>query len=47
MPSLGEVGLSSGQHEEVAENTARSSSMQGNPVVLSTDELVAALAAAG
>ena len=47
VPSLGEVGLASGQHEEVAEKSARSSSMQGNPVVLSTDELVAALAAAG
>jgi len=47
VPPLGEVGLRPGQYDEVAEKSARSSSMQGNPVQLRTDELVAVLAAAG
>ena len=47
VPPLGEVGLAPAQHAEVAEKAARSSSMQGNPVALSGDELVAVLDAAG
>jgi alcohol dehydrogenase class IV len=46
VPPLGEVGLAPAQYAEVAEKAARSSSMQGNPVVLSADELVAVLDAA-
>jgi len=47
VPPLGEVGLRPEQYDEVAEKSASSSSMQGNPVQLRTDELVAVLAAAG
>ena len=47
VPPLGEVGLAPAQYAEVAEKAARSSSMQGNPVALSGDELVAVLDAAG
>ena len=47
VPPLGDVGLAPAQHAEVAEKAARSSSMQGNPVALSGDELVAVLDAAG
>ena len=44
---LGAVGLQPAQYEEVAEKSAKSSSMQGNPIGLSTDELVAVLRSAG
>ena len=47
VPPLGDVGLAPAQHAEVAEKAARSSSMLGNPVALSGDELVAVLDAAG
>jgi alcohol dehydrogenase class IV len=47
VPSLGEVGLTPDRYAEVAEKSVRSSSMQGNPVALSGDELVAVLEAAG
>ena len=47
VPPLGEVGLAPAQHAEVAEKAARSSSMQGNPVALRGDALVAVLDAAG
>ena len=43
---LAAVGLMSAQYAEVAEKAARASSMQGNPVRLSEDELVAVLHAA-
>ena len=39
----GDVGLRPAQYAEVAEKSARSSSMQGNPVALTADELVAVL----
>ena len=45
--SLRAVGLPPERYAEVAEKSARSSSMAGNPVVLSTDELVAVLDDAG
>ncbi len=47
VPPLGAVGLQPAQYAEVAEKSARSSSMQGNPVALTGDELVAVLQAAG
>lgn len=47
VPPLGAVGLQPAQYEEVAEKSAKSSSMQGNPIGLSTDELVAVLESAG
>ena len=47
VPPLGAVGLQPAQYEEVAEKSAKSSSMQGNPIGLSTDELVAVLRFAG
>jgi alcohol dehydrogenase class IV len=47
VPRLGAVGLQPAQYEEVAEKSAKSSSMQGNPIGLSTDELVAVLRSAG
>lgn len=46
VPTLRAVGLHPAQHQEVAEKSARSSSMQGNPVRLSEDELRAVLQAA-
>ena len=46
VPPLGAVGLRPAQHAEVAEKAARSSSMQGNPVRLTEEELVAVLHAA-
>ena len=46
MPPLGAVGLRRAQYAEVAEKAARSSSMQGNPVRLTEEELVAVLHAA-
>jgi alcohol dehydrogenase class IV len=46
VPPLGTMGLRAARHTEVAEKAARSSSMQGNPVQLSHDELVAVLRAA-
>ena len=39
VPPLGAVGLQPAQYAEVAEKAARSSSMQGNPIGLSTEEL--------
>jgi alcohol dehydrogenase class IV len=47
VPPLGAVGLQPAQYEEVAEKSAKSSSMQGNPIALSSDDLVAVLRAAG
>jgi alcohol dehydrogenase class IV len=47
VPPLGKIGLQPAQYAEVAEKAARSSSMQGNPVALSGDELVDVLRAAG
>jgi alcohol dehydrogenase class IV len=46
VPPLGAVGLEPDRYREVAGKAARSSSMQGNPVVLTEDELVAVLEAA-
>jgi alcohol dehydrogenase class IV len=46
VPPLRAMGLAPAQHAEVAEQSARSSSMRGNPVALRTDELVAVLRAA-
>ena len=46
VPPLGAVGLRPEQHAEVAEKAARSSSMQGNPIALSDDELRQILRAA-
>jgi len=43
---LAAVGLLSAQYAEAAEKGPRSSSMQGNPVRLSEEELAAALSAA-
>ena len=47
VPPLGAVGLQAAQYAEVAEKSAKSSSMQGNPVALTGDELEAVLQAAG
>ena len=47
VPPLGAVGLQPAQYAEVAEKSARSSSMQGNPVALTGDELVGVLRVAG
>ena len=47
VPPLGRWGCRRRQYAEVAEKAARSSSMQGNPMALSADELVAVLDAAG
>ena len=47
VPPLRDVGLWPARYAEVAEKSARSSSMQGNPVALTADELVAVLDAAG
>jgi alcohol dehydrogenase class IV len=46
VPGLAGLGLQPGQHDEVAAKAARSSSMQGNPVALTPDELLAVLRAA-
>jgi hypothetical protein len=46
VPPLTAVGLRPAQHAEVAERAARSSSMQGNPVRLTPEELVGVLHAA-
>jgi len=46
VPSLAAVGLRPAQYAEVAEKAARSSSMQGNPVRLTPEELVGVLHAA-
>jgi alcohol dehydrogenase class IV len=46
IPALGAQGLEPPQHAEVAAKAARSSSMQGNPVALGQDELLAVLDAA-
>ncbi|PWW24167.1 alcohol dehydrogenase class IV [Geodermatophilus normandii] len=46
VPPLGAVGLRAAQHAEVAAKAARSSSMRGNPVPLTDDDLVAVLRAA-
>jgi alcohol dehydrogenase class IV len=43
VPALDTVGLQPAQYAEVAEKAARSSSMQGNPVPLSEDQLIAVL----
>lgn len=47
VPSLGKVGLAPDRYAEVAEKSAKSSSMQGNPIALTGDEIVAVLEAAG
>ena len=47
VPPLRDVGLRPARYAEVAEKSARSSSMQGNPVALTADELVAVLDTAG
>jgi alcohol dehydrogenase class IV len=47
VPPLAEIGLRPAQYADVADKAARSSSMQGNPVALSSEELVAVLQAAG
>lgn len=46
VPPLGAVGLRRAQYAEVATKAARSSSMQGNPVRLTEEELVTVLHAA-
>jgi len=46
VPGLGALGLSTAQHDEVAGKAARSSSMQGNPVPLRHEDLLAVLEAA-
>src|SRR5205823_772980 len=46
VPPLGAMGLQPAEHAEVAEKAARSSSMQGNPVRLSDEELLRVLQAA-
>jgi alcohol dehydrogenase class IV len=45
IPTLAALGLEPAQHGEVADQAARSSSMQGNPVPLTQDDLLAVLAA--
>jgi alcohol dehydrogenase class IV len=46
VPPLGAVGLEPAQHAEVAAKAARSSSMRGNPVQLTDDDLLGVLRAA-
>jgi alcohol dehydrogenase class IV len=46
VPPLGAVGLRADTYPEVAEKAANASSMQGNPIRLGADELVAVLHAA-
>ncbi|MGY1831216.1 iron-containing alcohol dehydrogenase [Geodermatophilus sp. SYSU D01180] len=46
VPPLGAVGLRPADHAEVAAKAARSSSMRGNPVVLTDDEIGTVLRAA-
>lgn len=46
LPSLGDLGLPSGLHDQVARDAMSSSSMKGNPVELSTADLMSALDAA-
>ena len=46
VPGLRGLGLDRGQYGEVADKAARSSSMQGNPVPLTQDDLLAVLEAA-
>ena len=46
VPPLGAVGLAPEQYPDVAEKAARASSMQGNPVKLTEEELLAVLRAA-
>ena len=46
VPRLGAVGLAPEQYPDVAEKSARASSMQGNPVKLTEEELLAVLRAA-
>ena len=46
VPRLGAVGLAPEQYPDVAEKAARASSMQGNPVKLTEEELLAVLRAA-
>jgi alcohol dehydrogenase class IV len=46
VPPLGAVGLRPAQHAEVAAKAARSSSMRGNPVRLTDDEIGTVLRAA-
>jgi alcohol dehydrogenase class IV len=46
VPALGALGLDRGRHGEVAGKAARSTSMQGNPVALTQDDLLAVLQAA-
>jgi alcohol dehydrogenase class IV len=46
VPPLSAVGLQAAQYPEVAQKAARASSMQGNPIRLTEEELVAVLHAA-
>jgi alcohol dehydrogenase class IV len=46
IPGLGAIGMQPGHHREVAAKAAQSSSMRGNPVALTQDDLLAVLAAA-
>jgi alcohol dehydrogenase class IV len=46
VPPLGSVGLAPEQYPDVAAKAVRASSMQGNPVALTEDELLAVLRAA-
>ena len=46
VPRLGALHVAPADFAEVAEKAARSSSMQGNPIRLSQDELVGVLQAA-
>jgi alcohol dehydrogenase class IV len=46
VPGLAALGLEPARHQEVADKAARSSSMQGNPVPLTSEDLLAVLDAA-
>ena len=46
LPGLASFGLSAADIPELAEASLRSSSMKGNPVALSADEIAAAILAA-
>lgn len=46
LPGLGDLGLDPADHESVAEQAAKSSSMKGNPVELTREELLEILDAA-
>jgi hypothetical protein len=46
VPSITDLGINAADHESIAEQAAKASSTKGNPIALSTAQLVAVLRAA-